>query len=294
MPILSQLIEYIASRLTALTGQAVKVININTISGGSINQAYRLQTTAGHFMLKLNSRMAYPDMFTREAEGLKAIAGRGAIAVPNVILQDDFEDQSFLLMAWIDTRRPTDKAFQQLGRQLAALHQNTAVSFGFEYDNYIGSLAQSNRSHHTWSDFLIIERLQPMLKLAVDNRLVNSLDVQHFEDLCRSLPELFEEEQPSLLHGDLWGGNYLIDTNEKPYLIDPAVYYGHREMDIAMTTLFGGFGDSFYHAYLETCPLKPGWRERLDLWNLYPLLVHVNLFGGNYVGQVRAALKKFV
>lgn len=294
MALTSALIKHLELKLTEFYGSAANIKNHIPVSGGSINEAYCLQTTAGLVMLKLNNTARYPGMFAREAEGLTTIFNAGAIAVPTVILQDDFDDESFLLMEWIESRRPTTKAFEQLGRQLAELHRHTAESFGFEGDNYIGSLPQNNKHHETWAEFFAEQRLKPMLEAAVETHLLNKADIQNFERLYARLPELFDEETPALLHGDLWGGNYLIRADEKPYLIDPAVYYGHREADIAMTTLFGGFSDAFYHAYLEAFPLQSGWRERLDLWNLYPLLVHVNLFGGSYVGQVREVLKRYV
>jgi len=233
-------------------------------------------------------------MFQREVESLAAIAKTVTIAVPAVVLHDEADDESFLLMEWIETRRPTAKASALLGEQLAAMHRSAAESFGFETDNYMGSLSQSNKRHDTWSSFFIHERLMPMVKMAMNKRLLNTADLQNFEQLYKKLPDLFEEELPSLIHGDLWSGNYLISEDEKPYLIDPAVTYGHREFDIAMTTLFGGFSQEFYTAYNESFPLAKGWQHRIDLWNLYPLLIHLNLFGLGYLGQVRDCLGEYV
>jgi len=174
------------------------------------------------------------------------------------------------------------------------MHKNTAGHFGLDRDNYMGSLPQSNKMHERWSDFFIEERLQPMVQMAADNKLLTGNDVTSFERVYKNLEGLFTEEDPSLIHGDLWRGNYLIDQSEKPYLIDPAVSYGHREFDIAMTTLFGGFSDGFYNAYNETFPLAKGWEGRVDLWNLYPLLVHLNLFGSGYLGEVRGCLRRYL
>lgn len=133
-----------------------------------------------------------------------------------------------------------------------------------------------------------------MIKIAISNKLMNNNDIDNFNQLCRRLPGLFEEENPSLIHGDLWSGNYLISTDDRPYLIDPAITYGHREFDIAMTTLFGGFSSEFYEAYQYHFPLQKGWQRRTDLWNLYPLLVHLNLFGLSYLGQVEDCLKQYL
>jgi fructosamine-3-kinase len=174
------------------------------------------------------------------------------------------------------------------------MHNNSAAYFGFEGNNYMGSLTQSNKKHDTWSSFFVEERLQPMVKIAFDKRLLNKVDVQNFDRLYSKLHKLFKEEPSSLIHGDLWGGNYLISTDEKPYLIDPAVSYGNREFDIAMTTLFGGFSESFYAAYNESFPLNKGWNERIELWNLYPLLLHLNLFGAGYLEQVREGVEAYI
>jgi protein-ribulosamine 3-kinase len=273
---------------------STKILSVAPVSGGSINAVYCLQTQGGKYLLKVNDSSRLPNMFRREAEGLQAIAAVKAITVPQIILQDEAGDTSFLLLEWIESRRPTVKASVLLGRQLAGMHRSTAVSFGFDTDNYMGSLTQSNKAHTAWSEFFIQERLMPMVKLAADKQLLIKVDIAGFERLYKKLPELFYEEAPSLIHGDLWGGNYLTDENGKPYLIDPAVSYGHREFDIAMTTLFGGFAREFYTAYHEAFALDKGWHERIDLWNLYPLLVHLNLFGASYLGQVRDCLGEYV
>jgi protein-ribulosamine 3-kinase len=270
-----------------------QIIHAVPVSGGSINAVYCLQILDKKYLLKVNSREQFPNMFKCEAEGLKTIALTGAIAVPDIILQNDIDDQSFLLLEWIDMRRATPKASILLGQQLARMHQSTADSFGFDSDNYMGSLQQSNKKHHKWSEFFVEERLMPMVKMAADRQRLYKTDLTNFEKLYKKLPELFQEEPPSLIHGDLWSGNYLISEDEKPYLIDPAVSYGHREFDIAMTTLFGGFSNEFYVAYNEAFPLEKDWQQRIDLWNLYPLLVHLNLFGMGYLGQVRDCLNKY-
>lgn len=271
-----------------------KLLSVKPVSGGDINQTYGLQTTNSKYLIKINSKSRLPDMFLQEARGLFAIAATQTIAVPQVVLQSDVEDENFLLLEWIDTMRPTPNAFKALGRQLAEMHRRTDKLFGFTADNYMGSMPQSNRPQETWSKFFIEERLQPLVKLTVDKGYLNVRDTQNFESLYKRLPDLFSEEPPALIHGDLWSGNYLISVNEKPYLIDPAISYAHRECDIALTTLFGGFGNEFYTAYHETFPLTRGWQQRMDLWNLYPLLVHLNLFGLGYLGQVRDAVEGYV
>lgn len=264
------------------------------VSGGSINIAYELQTSGGKYFLKVNHKALYPGMFAAEAAGLKLLTKTNTVKVPVIVLQGDAGNESFLLLEWVDARRGSVQATQNLGAQLAQMHRNTADQFGLDHDNYIGSLPQSNGKHDKWSDFFIQERLQPMVSLAADKRLLEYADAGNFEKLYTKLPELFDEEEPALLHGDLWSGNYLTTPADEPYLIDPAVYYGHREVDLAMTALFGGFSNEFYIDYNEAFPLAKGWQQRADLWNLYPLLVHLNLFGAGYLGRVRDAVKSYL
>ncbi|MGY3211270.1 fructosamine kinase family protein [Mucilaginibacter sp. HD30] len=264
------------------------------VSGGSINIAYELQTAGGKYFLKVNHKALYPGMFAAEAKGLALLAQTNTVKVPVIVLQGDAGNESFLLLEWVDAKRGSVQATRALGAQLAQIHSNTASEFGLDTDNYIGSLPQSNKKHGKWSDFFIQERLQPMVSLAADKRLLEYADAGNFEKLYGKLPELFEEEAPSLLHGDLWSGNYLTTPADEPYLIDPAVYYGHREVDLAMTTLFGGFSNEFYMSYNEAFPLAKGWQQRTDLWNLYPLLVHLNLFGAGYLDRVRDALNTYL
>ncbi|RFZ84673.1 hypothetical protein DYU05_03430 [Mucilaginibacter terrenus] len=284
MPVIT-IIKYIEDILS------FTVNTYHAVSGGDINQAYQLNTSRGKYFLKVNSFDRYPYMFLREKEGLEAISASQTIKVPEVILQSEVDSDSFLLLEWIDSVQPTNNNLRKLGEQLAKLHKVSNEHFGFSTDNFIGSLHQANKINEDWTDFFIEERIAPLLRLAFDARLLSKHDVKDFEELHSKLPDIYPKEQPALVHGDLWGGNYLINNGGNPYLIDPAVYYGNREMDIATTKLFGGFGDVFYEGYNTTYPLQPGWEQRVKLWNLYPLLVHVNLFGGTYVHQLQATLR---
>ncbi len=276
------------------TGAKSSIYEITEVAGGSINDVFRLQTAAGFFILKLNNAQQFPKMFECEAEGLEAIRETKTVAVPEVFTTGHIGYNSFLLMEYLETGTKTIASMQLLGSQLAQMHRNTSPDFGFEKDNYMGSLSQSNRKHNTWKSFFTEERLKPMVKLAFDASFIDQKLVSDFEKLYQKLGELFEEEKPSLIHGDLWSGNYLISSAGKPYLIDPAVSYGFREFDLAMTHLFGGFSADFYQAYQEAFPLHSDWQQRVDLWNLYPLLLHLNLFGLSYLGQVKVGLKKFI
>jgi protein-ribulosamine 3-kinase len=287
MSLSTPLITHIEQLLSA------KITNTHPVSGGSINKVYGIETANRKYLLKFNSKSKYRDMFACEVKGLKAIRSTKTILTPDVIFTGELHDDTFLILEWIESRRPTAAASALLGKQLAQMHKQTAKSFGFDSDNYMGSLRQSNKRHATWTSFYVNERLMPMVKIAVDQQVLTAGDVKDFESLYNKLANLFGEELPSLIHGDLWAGNYLISIAEKPFLIDPAVSYGNREFDIAMTTLFGGFVPEFYAAYEDEFPLNSGWQQRVDLWNLYPLLLHLNLFGTGYLQQVRNAVKKF-
>ena len=174
------------------------------------------------------------------------------------------------------------------------MHRNSAEQFGLDHDNYMGSLVQSNRGHGTWTEFFIQERLVPQVAIAKNHGLINAILLDQFETLYTMLDQLCPQEKPALIHGDLWSGNYMIDRMQQPVLIDPAIAYSNREADLAMTTLFGGFQNSFYEAYNEAYPLQNDWQNRLDLWNLYPLLIHLNLFGLSYLSQIKQILKRYL
>jgi fructosamine-3-kinase len=267
---------------------------IKRVSGGSINDCYRIMLGKKDFFVKVNVTENYPNMFLAEAQGLKLLAESHTIKVPEVIAQGVAGREQFLVLEWIEQGSSTDNAQEELGIKLAALHQNTAPQFGLEYPNYMGSLTQSNNYHLSWTDFFIVERLEPQVKIGVEKGMIYTNLLLQFTNLFKRLDQLYPHEKPALVHGDLWSGNYLINTTGEPVLIDPAVAFVHREVDIAMTSLFGGFDPAFYQSYNESFPLEKGWEKRADLWNLYPLLVHVNLFGGSYLQQVQSCLNQFL
>ena len=187
----------------------------------------------------------------------------------------------------------TRRFWSLFGEQLARLHHVSAPTFGLDHDNYIGSLPQKNTHSPVWSNFFIQQRLEPQVRLAGEKGLLSPSAIRQFEQLYQVLPELFPPEVPSLLHGDLWSGNFLCDEKGNPVLIDPAVYFGHRSMDLAMTTLFGGFGQPFYEAYHYHFPLPANYRQQWEIANLYPLLVHLNLFGESYTGSILHTIQRF-
>ncbi len=233
-------------------------------------------------------------MFQAEADALKLLRQTNTVSVPEVLEVGTYENLAYLLLEYIEPGIAGLHTQAEMGRQLALLHKQTADSFGLHFHNYIGSLAQRNAQLGGWAGFFVEMRLRPQTELALAKGLLGKADIEDFEKLYTKLKLLFPTEKPALLHGDLWSGNYLIGAAGKPWFIDPASYYGHREMDLAMTKLFGGFSSDFYNAYNEIYPLEAGWLTRVDLCNLYPLLVHVNLFGGSYVGQVEQALSKYL
>lgn len=279
--------------LTKKLNTEVRLVDIARVGGGSINEAYRLDTRKGIFFVKINSAKKYPQMFEKEALGLKLLRETNTLEVPEVIATGNTGEETFLLLPYIFSKAMLSNFWSLFGEQLAALHSHTQPVFGLDHDNYIGSLVQTNGMHDSWIPFFIEERLEPQLRLARNQGRVGSSTTQAFQRFYNRLDELFPAEPPALLHGDLWSGNFMVGEQGEPVLIDPAVYYGHREMDLAMSQLFGGFSPSFYEAYHAHCPLKKGWQKRLDYCNLYPLMVHVNLFGGSYLESVKAILNPF-
>lgn len=269
------------------------ITKILPVSGGDISKAYQINTTNNSYFLKVNKAADALKMFQNEANGLQSISQTNTIKTPKFITCDTFENASFILMEFIESKSPSNKDFENLGNQLSDLHTYTSEYFGLDEDNFIGSLPQSNRQHKTWIDFYISERLWPQLKMAKQKQLLSDKEIPTEQKLRNGLKPLFLNTKPSLLHGDLWSGNYLISKDGQPYLIDPAVYYGHREVDIAMSKLFGGFGDGFYQAYFNNFPASKHTSARIEIYQLYYLLVHLNLFGASYYGSVTAILKKY-
>jgi len=274
-------------------GKPIRFSGYRSVAGGSINEAFCLESPEGNYFLKWNDASAYPGMFTAEEKGLDMLRATKAIKIPQVVAAETAGSFSFLLMEWIESGKRKKSFWADFGKNLARLHRMTQEKFGLSHDNYIGSLPQSNRQHSSWTDFFIKERIEPQVKLAVDGGKLGNVQISQLANLYNRLPDIIPNEKPSLIHGDLWNGNFLVAADGSACLIDPAVYYGHREMDLSMTRLFGGFDDEFYRGYEEEFPLEKGFESRIDIHNLYPLLVHVNLFGSGYIQQVKSFLLKF-
>lgn len=284
----------VVSSISDFFHQDISIKNFSQVGGGCINNGGLIQTSRGDFFLKWNDAKKYPAMFQAEAKGLKLLGNANTIRIPVVTTVGEKGEYQFILMEHIKSQPRSENYWEVLGKELAALHQSSNSSFGLDHDNYMGSLPQLNAQKNSWIDFFIIQRLEVQLKIATDFHAVENSLTKKFHALYKKLPSILHEEKPSLVHGDLWSGNLITDEKGNPCLIDPAVYYGHREIDLAMTQLFGGFNDAFYQSYQNAYPTLPGLQERLDIYNLYPLLVHVNLFGQSYLSQVNTILRTFV
>jgi protein-ribulosamine 3-kinase len=261
--------------------------SVRALSGGDINEAYAVTLDDERACFVKTNRRAPPGMFAAEARGLAWLAEARALRIPSVIAADD----RWLILELVRPGTPTPSFDEDLGRGLATIHRVGAPSFGLDHDNFIGRLPQSNRPAGSWSDFYRDERLEPQVRLAADAGLMPPSLRRAFTRLFTVLPErVGPAEPPARLHGDLWGGNVMCDDRGGPCLIDPASYAGHREVDLAMMRLFGGFRDRTFAAYAESYPLAEGHAKRVPLYQIYPLLVHVNLFGGSYVESVAAAV----
>ena len=270
---------------------------VSPLAGGDINQAHRVTLLGGREVFIKSNRRAPQTLFSTEAAGLAWLGQANVLSLPEVLAYsepDAPQEEAFLALEFVPPSPPAPDFDQVLGHQLAALHQDSPQCFGLEYDNFIGTLPQSNSPKTRWHQFYRDNRLAPLLKRAFDQDLFTTAQRQLWDRLLETLEHYTgPDEAPARLHGDLWGGNLLVNQSGAPTLIDPAVYGGHREMDLAMMKLFGGFNPGVFEAYNETFPLDPDHLQRVHLYQLYPLLVHINLFGGHYVHSAMSALSHY-
>jgi protein-ribulosamine 3-kinase len=284
----------IRSGLAALLDVALQSPPGKRVAGGDINQCFRYETERGPIFVKVANADAL-DMFEAEAAGLKELHFADVVRLPEVLGVGRAGEHALLILEWLDLERATPKSDQVFGERLARLHATSRDNFGWERDNFIGTIPQSNKWSDDWVHFWRTHRLGAQLNLAARN----GADTRFMEraTLLSVLMDGFfatYRPTPSLLHGDLWNGNYAADADGKPVLFDPAVYYGDRECDVAMTKLFGGFDRAFYAAYEEAWPLDSGATARVDLYNLYHVLNHHNLFGGVYLAQASRMIDKLL
>ncbi len=277
-------------------GDPGPVVEIRSQGGGCINHASQVVTRNNQYFLKWNPQ-PLPNMFTTEAQGLRLLAAEKTIRAPAVIKAQEAQSgvPAFILLEWIDRCSSFDQKI--CGQQLAQLHMNSdSPQYGLDHDNYIGSTPQYNARHAEWVSFFRDQRLQPQIDLAQRNGRCSNARRQKLERLITHLEEWIAgiPHKPSLLHGDLWGGNVIADEKSNPVLIDPAVYYGDREADLAFTQMFGGFSQAFYQAYQEIYPLEPGYQDRFEIYNIYHILNHLNLFGESYGSSLDSVLRRLV
>ncbi len=269
---------------------------LTRVAGGDINEAFEARWPGGERLFIKTRQGLGGDAYRTEADGLRWLAEAGALRVPKVVARSGPDDAvAFLALEHMARTAAALDYDDRLGDGLAALHAAGAPTFGFVEDNSIGSLPQSNRRHDTWAAFYAEERVLPLVRRAVDGGVAPASWTPLAERLASRLPELAgPTEPPARLHGDLWSGNVITDGRGQPVLIDPAVYGGHREVDLAMLALFGGLSPRTIAAYEARTPLAEGWRERTRLWQVYPLLVHTILFRGSYVDAAEAAMRAYL
>ncbi len=270
------------------------VAEVREIAGGDINRAFRVRLATGTDVFVKHRHNAAPGTYAAEAHGLSWLAAVGALRVPQVVSVRDAPPR-LLVLEWIEQGSPSATHDDALGQGLARLHQSAAPSFGLDRPNLLATLPHDNEPTGTWAEFWATRRLEPLVRRAIDAGLLASATLPRWQILFGRMADLSgPHEPPSRLHGDLWGGNAIADAMGAPVLIDPAVYGGHREVDLAMMSLFGGFSERVFSAYEEVSPLSDGHRDRVPLYQLVPLLVHLILFGGGYRADVERALARYV
>jgi fructosamine-3-kinase len=282
----------IAAQIRQTTGQPFEIESRRSVGGGCINQGYAISDGDSTFFVKLN-QAAQIAMFEAEAAGLQQMGKTQTIRIPQPICWSTEGNASYLVLEWIDLGRGSSSAWAEMGQKLAAMHRSTSLSgFGWERQNTIGSTPQINSWTSRWTEFWIEHRIGYQLRLG-------SRRGGHFpkgDRLLATIPQLLagHEPQPSLVHGDLWSGNAAITSSGEPVIFDPATYYGDREVDLAMTELFGGFPSDFYRGYNAAFPLDSGYKRRKILYNLYHILNHFNLFGGGYESQANQMIEQLL
>lgn len=278
----------IAQAIAAATGMDFAPEHERHAGGGSINRASILEGGGQRYFVKRNRADRLP-MFEAEAEGLAAIAATGTVRVPGPVCHGTAGEEAFLVLEYLELTGTSGTHAERLGRQLAEMHRHRGERFGWHHDNTLGTTPQPNDWHADWVAFLRDQRLGHQIRLLADPGLSDL-----WARLAPRLPDFFTRysPRPSLIHGDLWGGNWGGLANGDPVIFDPAAYYGDREMEMAMTELFGGFPRTFYTAYDDTWPLDEGYTDRKPLYLLYHVLNHANLFGGGYIGQARRLMEQ--
>lgn len=265
------------------------------MSGGDINDAYLIEIDQGQrYFLKTNSSPQALSMFQSEVKGLRALSNTNTIAIPEVVDYGEVGGEAYLILPFINQTSPTKTMWERFGEALAELHRSGHGAFGLDHDNFIGRLTQSNKHLSNWGAFYRDHRIRPQIELMKQNLPGESAFFQKAEKFLKRIPQLVETAETSLIHGDLWIGNYISGAGHQFWLIDPAVSVASREMDFAMMNLFGGFPNALFEAYDAVYPRLHGWRDRMPLYQAYYLLVHVNLFGRGYISQTESCISRYV
>ena len=275
------------------TGTQAVIRSTKFVSGGCINNTLKIETDHGPFFLKWNDDEDN-DMFEKEALGLELLNKQGVISLPATLGTGRIQSKNYLVLEYLEKHPPKTDFWEDFGTAIARLHKITSSKYGLDHDNYIGKLPQNNSFKDSWIDFFIEKRLEVQLGLAIYNNQIDQEFAKKFRMIYAQLPGLLPNEPPSLLHGDLWSGNFMSGKGGNPFIFDPAVYFGHREMELAFSRLFGGFDRQFYQSYNVEYPIEPGFDNRIDIYNLYPLLVHVNLFGASYLSGIERTLRRYL
>lgn len=270
-----------------------ELLSIEQIGGGSINQAFKVSLGTQTAFVKVNEANAFPDMFAKEKLGLELMANVIPHHVPAVLACGEENNHQLLFLEWIEPAGSTELANADAGKALANLHQHHAELFGLKHDNYMGSLVQKNSQTANFTDFYIDNRIEPQVRLAVSEGVMDKQASKGFENFYKRLDELIPKEPASLVHGDLWRGNLLFSRDEVPYFVDPAIAFNHREVDLAMLKLFGNPSEVLFETYEDFYPTQPNRIQREKYFQLYPLLIHLNLFGQAYLRDVLAIIKPF-
>ncbi|MBC7384286.1 MAG: fructosamine kinase family protein [Bacteroidia bacterium] len=285
---------YIQKAIEKVLGKQTHLYGLHHVGGGFINQTYKAITSMGTYFIKVHASDGFTKLFEKEIHGLQILKQANSIAIVDKVGVCEYEKFSFLILEWVETAPQHPHFWSILGKGIAKMHQCKNRFFGFSEDNYLGSLVQPNNRSSSWGQFFVKHRIMPQVKIAIENNYFTNHTIDLFEKYYSVAETIFPLEDPSLLHGDLWLGNIMTNAEGLPCLVDPAAYYGHREMDIAMTYFVGNFEPEFYEAYHSVYPLKPDWESRKDFGLMYYQLAHLNLFGDSYLPMVEANLNRWV
>lgn len=267
------------------------IIDIKSIEGGDISEAFKIITSKGSYFCKQNSSQDAERMFTVEAKSLIYLDQNSSFDVPKSIVQGKTAASNFIVLEWFESSDSID--YRKFGTSLANLHNNTNSTFGFAYDSYLGTHLQNNQSYQHFHEHYISGRILPLIQSNFNKALLSKEDMDTLDNFMKYVPEILPNESPSLIHGDLWSGNHMFIDKGIPCIFDPAISFSSREFDIGMMLLFGSFPSECYDSYNENFPLTAGWKERVPYFQLYYLLLHLDMFGSQYHSRVMQCVKKF-